>query len=244
MRVVRTSTIAPLVLALLVGLGACGKPTYVEVSEPEPPPPSDPAADPLIEQEAVREAVRQYAKALDDHDVAGAAKLVVDETFGFYEDLRVAALRSTRDQLEGWDLLSLLMILQIRSLVSRAELEASDGRRLFETAVAAGVLGEGVGEVDLDEVWIGADTTETGTQAQTRAEIRIDGQAIVWLRKTDRWRVDIPEMIRLLGPAIERSVQDQVNADGKLRTAYTLLEVSSDAPIAFEVLDGPLEQTP
>jgi hypothetical protein len=240
MRTLRPATL----ISLVVALAGCGKPTYVEVSEPDPPrPSSDPAADPVVEQEAVREAVREYAKALGDRDENTAANLVVDETFGLYEDLRIAALRSTREQLEAWDLLSVLMILQIRAAVSRTELEASDGHRLFESAVAAGALGDGVDDVDLDEVWIADDGSS--------AEVRLEGQAILWLRKTSptdrqargesRWRIDIPTMIQRLGPAIEASAHEQVRGDGKLWAAYTLLELGSDTSVDIAVLDGPLD---
>lgn len=227
----------PFLLALMLGLAAC-KPTIIEDPEPEPPPPSDPAEDPLIEQEAVRVAVRDYTAALRQRDVAAAKLCVVTETFGMYEDLRIAALRSSRDALETWDLLSVLMILQIRATIPGAELEQVDGRGLFGMAVANGLVGEGAEGVSLDEVWIADD--------KTVAEIRLDGAAIVWLRKTDddgepHWRIDIPEMIRQLGPAIEASVREQVSADGKARTAYTLLQLSSETAVDFRVLDGPLD---
>jgi hypothetical protein len=224
-------------LSLVLALTAC-KPTII-LEEPEPEsPPSDPADDPLVEQEAVRVAVRGYTAALAQRDVEAAAGHVVAETFSFYEDLRIAALRAPREQLEKWDLMSVLMVLQIRSKVSRAELEAVDGRGLFGFAVTAGLVGEGLETVPLDEVWL----DETGALAQ----VHLDGQPIAWLRKTEgegglRWRMDIPEMVRLLGPAIETAAQKQVVADGKVRTAYTLLELGTDELVDVAVLDGPLE---
>ncbi len=70
----------------------------------------------------------------------------------------------------------------------------------------------------------------------------------MWLREVDdadagqgegSWRVDVPEMVRLLGPAIEAMVREQVAADGKARTAYMLVE--SEQLLPLEILDGPLE---
>jgi hypothetical protein len=222
-----------LCLALILALTAC-KPTII-LDDPEPErPPSDPADDPLVEQEAVREAVRGYAAALAQRDVDAAAKHVVVETFGLYEDLRIAALRATREQLETWDLMSLLMVLQIRSKVGRAELEAVDGRGLFGFAVTEGLVGEGLDAVPLDDVRL--------DEARTAAQIHLEGEPIAWLRKTDAgWQMDIPEMVRLLGPAIEAVAREQVVADGKLRTAYTLLEIGADEIVDVAILDGPLE---
>jgi hypothetical protein len=227
--VTRTLACVGWVLALI----AC-KPTIIQDPEPEPRPVSDPADDPLIEQEAVRVTVRSYTAAIGEGDVETASAWVVAETFEFYEDLRIAALRSTREQLEALDLMRVLMILQVRATIPRAELEAVDGRGLFGFAVGAGLVGEGVDEVSLDEVWI----AEDGVVAQ----IRLDGVPIVWLRKpADAWQMDIPETIRQLGPAIEARALEQVVADGKVLTAYTLLEMSSEKLVDFAVVDGPLE---
>lgn len=220
-------------LGLLLALTAC-KPTII-LEDPEPEQrASDPADDPLIVHEAVREAVRAYTAALAQHDVDAAAALVVEETFWFYEDLRIAALRATREQLEALDLMSVLMVLQIRATIGRADLEAVDGRGLFGFAVTEGLVGEGLETLPLDDVWLAED--------RTAAQIHLEGEPIAWLRNTDAgWQMDIPEMVRLLGPAIEAVAREQVIADGKLRTAYTLLEIGTDDPVDTAILDGPLE---
>ena len=220
-------------LGLILALTAC-KPTII-LEDPEPAPrPSDPADDPLVEHEAVREAVRGYVDALARRDVEAAATHVVPETFAFYEDLRIAALRASREQLEAWDLMSVLMVLQIRSTVGRAKLDSVDGRGLFGIAVTEGLVGEGLEAVPLDDVWL--------DETRTAAQIRLEGEPIAWLRKTDAgWQMDIPEMVRLLGPAIEAVALEQVVADGRLRTAYTLLEIGTDEYLDVAILDGPLE---
>ena len=222
-----------LCLGLILALTAC-KPTII-YDEPKPEQrPSDPADDPLVVHEAVREAVRGYTAALAQRDVEAATALVVDDTFWFYEDLRVAALRATREQLEALDMMSVLMVLQIRATIGRAELEAVDGRGLFGLAVTKGMVGEGLDQVPLDDVWL--------DDVRTTASINLEGQPIAWLRKTDAgWQIDIPEIVRRLGPAIEAAVREQVVADGKLRAAYTRLEINSDEYLDVAILDGPLE---
>jgi hypothetical protein len=229
---------------LVVLLATACKPTVI-LESPEADPVVVGSADPLVEYEAVRESVRHYAAALSERDVAAATAWVVTDTFGYYEDLRIAALRSTREQLEGWDLMSVMLVLQIRVEITRAELEALDGRGLFERAVSEGLVGEQLEEIVLDDVWL----DESGE----RAEVRLDGEPVVWLRKQaregdgdgegeqGRWRVDIPEMIRLLGPAIEAMAHEAVALDGKVRTALTFVELSTDAWVDIAVLDGPLD---
>lgn len=220
-------------LGLILALTAC-KPTII-LEDPEPTrQPSDPADDPLVEHEAVREAVRAYAGALAQRDVEAASAHVVPETFLFYEDLRIAALRASREQLEAWDLMSVLMVLKIRSTVGRATLDSVDGRGLFGIAVTEGLVGEGLDAVPLDDVWL--------DEARTSAQIRLEGEPIAWLRKTDAgWQMDIPEMVLQLGPAIEAVAREQVVADGKLRTAFTLLEIGTDEYLDIAILEGPLD---
>ena len=231
------------VIALLLASGC--KPTVI-LEQPEPVTAVlVPTEDPLVEHEAVRVAVRSYAAALSAHDAAAADEWVVADTFGYYEDLRIAALRATREQLEGWDLMSVILILQIRTEVTRAELEALDGRGLFGRVVTAGLAGDQIEDIVLDDVWL----DDTGAHA----EIRLDGDPIVWLRKDTEteteteqasWRVDIPEMIRLLGPAIEAMAHEPVSADGKVRTALTFVELSTEGWVDIAVLDGPLDTAP
>ncbi|PRP91339.1 hypothetical protein ENSA5_56050 [Enhygromyxa salina] len=223
-------------LAVLVG---CSRPTVIVEAPADPAPVAAAAAaeDPLVEQEAVREAVRSYAAALGAREAEAAREWVVFETFGFYEDLRIAALRASREQLEAWDLMTVILILQIRSEVPRAQLEALDGRGLFARAVNDGLVGEQLEDIALDEVWI--------DEEREHAQIRVEGDPVVWLRRgpdDERWRVDIPEMIRLLGPAIEALARERVLADGKVRTALTFVELSADGFVDIAVLDGPLDE--
>lgn len=221
-------------LGLILALTACKPTIIIEAPEPEPSA-SDPADDPLIVHEAVREAVRAYTTALDQRDVEAAAACVVEQTFILYEDLRVAALRATRNQLENADLMSVLMVLQIRAKVGRADLEAVDGRGLFGIAVREGLVGEGLDELSLDHVWL--------DESRTSAQIRVEGEPIVWLRKTEAgWQMDIPEMVRLLGPAIEAVAREQVLADGRVRTAFTLVEIGTNEFVDVAIVDGPLER--
>ena len=219
-------------LGLNLSLGACDRAAVVlEQPDETPAPPLSPHDDPLVVHEAVREAVREYAAALDRRDPVEARARVVSETFSYYEDLRLAALRATREQLERWDLMSVILILQIRSTLTRTQLEDLDGAALFERAVIEGLVGADAAALPLDHVWL--------DEAGERAEIRIDDEAVVWLRLEHSWRVDIPAMIRVLGPALELVARERVLADGKVWTAFNLLAQTRDAEI--EIVDGALD---
>lgn len=219
---------------LVLAFAGCDRATVI-VEQPESPtPPSTPATAELERaREAVREAVRRYTGALEAHDAAAATATVMRETFQLYEELRVLALHGTRVQLEQLDLMTVMMVLQIRAHIVRSELESIDGRTLFERAVAAGILGGEFDDVSLDEVWI--------DEAGAHAEIRLDGQPIVWLQEQDeQWRVDLITMIRMLGPTIESMAGDRILTDGRLRTALALIELGTDDFVNMDVLDGPL----
>jgi hypothetical protein len=215
-------------------LGGCDRATVI-VEEPDAPTPVSPAElASEREREAVREAVRDYAAALEGRDAKAATATVVRETFDYYEDLRLLAKSAARAQLESLDLMSVMLVLQIRNRFNRTELEAVDGHVLFERAVEAGLVGEAVDEVPLDEVWLDDDVAH--------AEIRIESEPVVWLRKQDdQWRVDIPTMIRVLSPTIETLARDRLLADGKVRTALALIELGSEESVDIRVLDGALE---
>jgi hypothetical protein len=221
-------------MALLLALSACKPTIVIEVEEPRGEgDETSPPIDPLVEREAVREAVRAYAIAMHERDVEAAVDLVVADTFDLYESLRVAALRAEREQLERLDMMRVILVLQIRSHLTRAELESLDGRGLFRRAVVDGLVVAELAELTLEEVWV----DETATHAQ----IRVDDEPVLWLRKTDaaRWRIDIPQMIREFGPTIEAITQEQVLAHGKVATAAMIAE--SDDPA---ILDGPREGEP
>jgi hypothetical protein len=222
-------------LALLgcsVSLAGCDRATVI-VEQPDAPA-TTAELERERERDAVREAVSLYARALEARDPAAATRIVVTETFELYEDLRLLAKSAARAQLENSDLMTVMLVLQIRARFPRAELEAVDGRTLFERAVEAGLVGDALDDVALDGVWL--------DDAGVHAEIRIEDEPIVWLRKQDaQWRVDIPEMVRVLGPAIEEIAREGVLADGKLRTAWSFIEVSSEESVDIAVLDGPLE---
>jgi hypothetical protein len=219
------------VLVHTLTLASCDRATVI-VEQPEAQKPEPSAAE--LEQEAVREAVRRYASALQARDAPAATAAVVRETFEYYEDLRLLASSATREQLDKLDLMGVMLILQIRARFGRSELLAVDGRVLFERAVEAGLVGDEVGEVPLDEVWV--------DDAREHAEIRIEGAPVVWLLEQDeQWRVDIPTMIIELGPTLESLARKRLLEDGKLRTAFELVELGSEEPVDIGVLDGPLE---
>jgi hypothetical protein len=223
-----------MLLCAILLLG-CDRATVI-VEQPDAPalPPSPAELEREREREVVREAVRRYAGALEARDVAAATATVASETFHLYEELRLLAASAPRTQLETLDLMSVMLVLQIRARFVRSELETVDGRALFERAVEAGLVGDEVRDVPLDEVWI--------DDAGAHAEIRIEGEPVVWLlREDEQWRVDIPKMIRVLGPAIESLARDRVLTDGKLRTALALIVLGSDDSVDVDVLDGPLE---
>lgn len=216
-------------IAVMLALSACDR-AVVVVEEPEAPEPAPTSTE--QEREAVREAVRRYSAAHEARDGAAAISTVVTDTFDFYEDLRRLALSATREQLELPDLMTVILVLQFRASFKRSELEAANGRVLFESAVQAGLAGQGVDEIALDEVWID----------DVHAEIRMEGEAVVWLREEDgQWRIDVPKMVPVIGSALEEMTRERILVDGKGRTAWSLIDASSETSIDMRVLDGPLE---
>ena len=222
-----------LALALLASTG-CRR-AKVVVEEPgDPIEAQKPEDDPLVVHEAVREGVRGYVAALEAGDAEGARTHVVRGTFDYYEDLRRLALTATREELEKLDLMNVTLILQIRNAVTQAELESFDGATLFDRAVVDHLVGDDASGVPLDEVWL----DEEGE----RAEIRIEGQPVVWLRLEDeQWRVDLPTTIVTIGAALDDVARERIAKDGRVFTALMLLQQS--VAIDPAIVDGPLSGT-
>jgi hypothetical protein len=230
-----------LVGVLVLGLAGC-RTTIVEVADPPRAGAGrDAGAEPgelALDEQTVRAAVQRYIAALAARDPVAASAAVVPDTFDYYEQLRVAALQASRDQLESLGLMSVMLVLQIRMRSSRAELEQLDGHGLFSAAIVSGMAIEAI---DLEHIWI--------DEAREHAEVRIDGEAVLWLRSvadpdSDRppqWRLDLPAMIVALEPRFEAVAREQVSAEGRVRMAYALIELTHEGVIDLDILDGPLD---
>ncbi|NVB42694.1 hypothetical protein G6O69_33035 [Pseudenhygromyxa sp. WMMC2535] len=230
-------------LASLLALSACGP----RIVSEEAVSGGDPLASPADPQAAVREAARGYADALAARDGSAAALWVAPETFDLYEDLRTAALTATPAELEARDLLTTIMVLELRARMNPAALAELDGRRLFEQAIDAGFVSEDLGELDLDEVWI----DESGT----RAEIRQDGQAVLLLRAAadppaaaeatggdaPAWRVDLPGLIERVTPDFDALARERIDAQGRLETALRFVEFRLGESVDRAILDTPID---
>ncbi len=224
-----------ILLSALILAGCPRAPTSEPATEPEPT--NEDSHDPneeLARRDAVRQAIEAYIVSLEARDPSGAIERVTHNTFAFYEDLRQLALAGTREQIEARSLMVALIVLELRSRLTRSELEQTDGRAVFERAIRQGLVGENLREINLDEVWI--------DDAGTRAEIRAGEQALVWLRFEDqRWKIDLPAMVAGLAPLLEAQVAEQIAADGRLRVAYALISAEREEALPIELLDGPLD---
>lgn len=219
-------------VSMLLVVAGCPRAETHEVSEPA----SDPRAQTEQQEQAIAATVAGYIDALTARDPAAAATWVTSSTFEFYDQLRVLALTGKRKELELRSMMEIVIVLELRSRFSRAQLEQAGGRVLFDDAIAIGMQAE---PLPLDDLWI--------DEAAGRAEVRMDGQAVMWLaREQGRWCIDLPAAIIGLTPIIEAQLADAIIADGKLRVAFTLLEMDQVGVEGLDIaiLDGPLELVP
>jgi hypothetical protein len=226
----RAIAVSMLLVSLVVA--ACPRADSQHVPEPA----NEPRDQAEQQRRAISATVAGYVDALGARDAAAAGSWVTSATFEFYDQLRLLALTSERSELEQRSMMEIVMVLELRSRFTRAELEQTRGRALFDDAITAGMPAE---PLPLDDVWI--------DEAAGRAEVRIEGQAVLWLaREQGRWCVDLPAAILGLTPMIEAELADAILADGKLRVAFTLLEVEREGVhgLVLEILDGPLDALP
>ncbi|MFV8751959.1 hypothetical protein ACNOYE_15545 [Nannocystaceae bacterium ST9] len=219
-------------MMLVLTLAGCPRTREREASEPGETTNADEAA----ERRAIEASVNGYVDSLVARDPASASGWVTSSSFAFYEQLRQLALTGTRKQVEALGIMAIIMTLELRARFTRSELEQTTGRALFEDAIAKGMPAQ---PFELADVRI--------DHEHASAEVWVGDQPVVWLeREQGRWLVDLPAMIDGLAPLIEAEFADAILADGKLRVAFSLLEIQreSGAGLDLAILDGPLDAEP
>lgn len=213
---------------VVVSMSLLGCPRRGEVSRYEPAPNAE-ASTRENDERAIEAAMAGYLDALVARDPAATSSWVASSTFAFYEQLRVLARSGTRAQLEQRGVLEVFMVLELRNRYDAAELDALDGRALFENAIRQGMSAEPIAP---DEVRFASDGEH--------AEVHVDGVPVLWfVREQGRWCIDLPATITGLGPLLEVDLADAIANEGKLRVVFGLLEAQSVEGLDLAILDGP-----
>lgn len=188
-------------------------------------------------QKTCEEVYDAYVKALRRKDGKSASTCASQSTIDLYERCRKRALDSTGVDFEEVSQLEVVLIFQLRLMRSRKELEADDGKSVFEWGINNGLV------------------NESGYKGLTISKVQVDGKkAIATLKKdgkpvTDvvfnfvlekgQWRLDMVPIMMGAESAFAQIRKDAKKS--KIDFAVYLLERNFKREIPPQILEGPLK---
>ncbi len=165
------------------------------------------------------------------------AQRVNDETFVFYEQARSLALDSSHFNFESVSQTLTFMVFQLRYNLSKAELEALDGKGTFLWSVDSGLVNnKTLAAFDIDQLKV-----EGGTAV---ASVLHNGQSVPGLsmefsKQNEIWAFNLIDFGKG-GEAGFKEMRDQL-FKGKVGLAIFMMERTYGKKIPAEILSGPLK---
>jgi hypothetical protein len=208
-------------ILLLVMLAACGK--------------SQPAAD--SPEVAVRESFRGLKSAFRNGLGQEASKHVTTGTLDMYERCRKLALDSSGTNLESLPQIEVLLVLQLRWLLSKAELEKMDGAGVFAWGVERGLAKkETLESMELDKIQV---TGRWATASVRSQDQPVSGQSLAFELQDGVWGLDFVQVLALTEPLFARLRAE--SRKNKADQAAAILQTSYKMDIPPGIFTGPLK---
>jgi len=185
---------------------------------------------------AVEQDFEALKHALAQRDSTAASALVTHSTLHHYENCRILSVDSSTTDFADLDQLSVLLVLQLRFLLSKGELEQMDGKELFEWGVSNGLVKKDTFKsIQIHKVQCEGPTA--------MATVTKDGQIasdakFTFRHENDRWKFDMTEVSRMASQQLD-AVREQAGKT-KIEMAIYLLENTHKEKIPPAILDGPL----
>lgn len=184
----------------------------------------------------VRQDYAKLKQALERGDGKTAASLVTADTLALYEKCRALAIDAPESTLRPLDQMSVVMVLQLRYLLTKNELQGMTGAELFAWGVEKGLLKKETVEgieilgVEFDDTRAAASLTKHG---QLLGNSKFD-----FVQEDDHWKLDMLPIIDAGNLTLEQARA----ATGKSRVdiAMDVLAQSYKKPIPSQILKGPL----
>jgi hypothetical protein len=185
----------------------------------------------------VRAAFSVLVDALHNRDGKTAGELVPKSTFELYEECRRTALDSSAIDFEQLPQTEVLLVLQLRYMLSREELSKMTGKDVFEWGVNKGLVSEkGMKGISLGTIQLDGDVAFATLLKEHQP---VPGLAFRFVREDNRWTFDMPYISKAVEPAFAE-IRKQANKS-KIELAVFLMEQTYKRQIPFEILQGPLK---
>jgi len=136
-----------------------------------------------------------------------AASAVTEETLHYYDEIASMALSAEKPIVASQSLLTQLLILNVRTRVSSAQLRELNGRHLFEYAVEHGLTGREIGGLGISDI-----SVFDATASAKVVEGECTGLTLEFHREADEWKLSLIPVLEFL---------DRVLADGAARAGLS-----------------------
>ena len=204
---------------------------------------SAPALDAQDDVAAVRDLFNRYKAALLTGDGATAGRLVDQETFAYFEEIKALTLDGTEEAVRQRPFVDRLLIVTMRTELAKEQLQTMDLEGLLEHAIDAGwigkqsIMGLGIGEITIDgdqatAVAITPTTTQAqGAQASSELQYR-------FVREQGEWRFGFRSLVSSINQMIS-GLTKQMGTDQDA-LIFVLVEQLSGRKVLPEVWSMPL----
>ena len=190
---------------------------------------------------ALRADYRAFTAAVLKQDGEAAAKYVTSGTLEVYERCRKLALDSEGKNLAELPQIDVLMVFQLRYLLSAAELKRIDAKALFAWGVKHGLVSrETFQGIELADVEVR--NNNTGTAKLTKNSTPVNDLVFHFTKGDAHWQLDMQKVMAAAEPTLEKLRAE--TGKGKVELAVFLLERTHKKKIPPAILDGPLNREP
>jgi hypothetical protein len=192
------------------------------------------------ESNAVKPTVRQdYAKlraALERGDGKTAATLVSADTIALYDNCRSLAVSAPESTLRPLDQMSVVLVLQLRYLLPKQELQTMTGADLFAWGVEKGLLKKNTVEgIDITGVEFNG---SRAAASLTKAGKPLDSSRFDFVQEDNHWKLDMLPIIDAGNVALEAARAE--SGGSRVDLAMDVLTQTYNKPMPPEILQGPL----
>jgi hypothetical protein len=228
-----------IVVGMLVIAGGCSEQpvdTKTKKTSTSAPSTTDNGSSSATAKPTVRQDYAKFKAALERGDGKTAATLVSEDTIALYDKCRSLAVSATESTLRPLDQMSVVLVLQLRYLLPKHELQAMTGADLFAWGVEKGLLKKNTVEgVDITSVEF---KNDRAAASLTKAGKPLDGSRFDFVQEDNHWKLDMLPIIDAGNVALEEARSE--SGGSRVDLAMEVLQQTYNKPMPREILQGPL----
>lgn len=191
----------------------------------------------LAGEAEVRASYGEFISALFSGDDQKASNYVCDNLFDYYEEARRLALYGDTDTIEQEPQVKILVVFQLRYLLSRQNLKnMTSGRDVYEWGVASGLVRKDVmKQFALNKIQINGDWAFASIHKNSTP---VKEFGFNFKNENGVWKIDMVKLLDQSTMALDKLRQK--TGKSKIELALFLLEETYGKQIPSEILEGTL----